>query len=259
VQLPETKEPEQSAPVSNVIADTSGAPSKASTDDQQLEKEKKVDDEQSKEGSDAQSVDNSAPVEQMEISPVKQPIVEEEVVVAKVQQDDTEAAPMDTSTKVLPVSEQTVEVAESVVVQPEISTSTVVQPEISLFIQPEVDTVVQPKVNTVVQPEVDTVVQPEADVVQLEVDVVNQPEIKNENIVIEPEIKSNATIVQPKTSAMAQPKIKAVSQQSFTPPSKEALFQQHLAPSQILQQQTREIKQEKKHEEVILFDFCLLF
>ena len=79
----------------------------------------------------------------METSPVKQPMVEE-VVVREVQ-DDTGAAPMDTSDPVLPVREQAEVIAESAaVVQPENSVA-----EVSIVDQPERKVEIQPETNIV--------------------------------------------------------------------------------------------------------------
>ena len=136
-QLPETKEPEHtSAPdddVSTPIAVVSAAPSMDSGD-ASLENVNQQSDVQPH-NQDVQSVDNSTPVEQMEMSPVKQPTAGEEVVVTEVQ-DDTEAAPMDTSNVMLPVSEQIEQIAESATVMPE--SSVAVQSDISVVAHPEV-------------------------------------------------------------------------------------------------------------------------
>ena len=92
--------------------------------------------------SDVQLVDKSGPFEQMETSPVKQPMTEENVV-AKLQ-DDTEAAPMDTSSQVSPVSEQTVEVAKRAMIQPE---------KISVAHPENVESAVKPKVSDTAEPQ----------------------------------------------------------------------------------------------------------
>ena len=144
-QLPETKEPEHtSAPdddVSTPIAVVSAAPSMDSGD-ASLENVNQQSDVQPH-NQDVQSVDNSTPVEQMEMSPVKQPTAEEEVVVTEVR-DDTEAAPMDISNVMLPINEQIEQIAESATAMPE--SSVAVQSDISVTVQSDISAVVHPEV-----------------------------------------------------------------------------------------------------------------
>lgn len=133
-QLSETKEPEHTSTPDDgtSIAAASAAPSKDNAD-ASLENVNLQGTIQPQ-CQDVQSVDNSTPVEQMEMSPVKQPTAEE-VVVTEVH-DDAEAAQMDTSCMVLPVNEQIGQIAESATAQ--LESSVAVQSDISIEAHPEV-------------------------------------------------------------------------------------------------------------------------
>lgn len=282
VNVSKTGEPAHiSMPISDLpVADRSEAPSKDNADTQP----ENAGDEQPP-SKDVQTVEDSALVEQMEMSPVKQPMAEEEVV-TKVQ-DDAEAAPMDTSSTVLPVREQTEVVAESAAVQP----------ESSIAVRSEINTAAPPEVSVEIRPATSTV---EKQALPQQMETPPKSRVASDQSVAPP--PSRKAISQQHAAPLQKslqetpPKSRVVSDQSVAPPplretlspqhaallqksrqetpsksrlssdqlviprpSREIVSQQHTAPLQKSRQQvTQEVKQERKHE-VVCFCACVYY
>ena len=223
-QLSETKELEHTSTPDDgtPIAAASAAPSKDNTD--ASPENVNLQGDVQPQSQDVQIVDNSTPVEQTEMPPVKQSTTKEEVVVTKVN-DDAEAAPMDTSSVVLPVNEQIGQIAESATAQPE--SCVTIQSDISIVAHPEV------------------------------MQKVPQKQVLSQQI--EAPAKSKVAIKQP----VAPPSRETVSRQPVppvAPPSRETVSQQPVPPIQKSQPQVTEIKQEKKQEkkqELVCFCICM--